>query len=167
MDIVIETCHLTDDEVLWLRAAIIATSVEAMLMDRINQDDALKAAEQILPIIEAALREYANETTGMGAFKRGGVIMIDDCDTDIDLTLEAALDAIDRGTIALHLCRNVSSAVERLERVRQARDSFAAALAELEEANAGIKATEAWREWFREAHSSYQTSANRIIDLGG
>ena len=46
MDVVIESCFLTENEVFRLRAAIIATSVEAMLMDRINQDDALKAAER-------------------------------------------------------------------------------------------------------------------------
>src|SRR5947209_15318140 len=78
MDMLVETCLLTEDEVLRLRAAIIAASIEALLMDRINQDDALKAAEQILPVIEAALREYADETTGIGAFKRGGAFMIDD-----------------------------------------------------------------------------------------
>jgi hypothetical protein len=34
-----------------LNAAILATAIERMLMDRINSEDALLAAEQILPII--------------------------------------------------------------------------------------------------------------------
>jgi hypothetical protein len=165
MDMVIERCFLTDDEVFRLRAAIIASSVEVMLMDRINQDDALKAAEQILPMIEAALRSYADETTGIGVFKRGEAAMIDDTETAIDLALETVLATIDRATIALHLSRNVSSARERLERANQARDGFAVALVELNEANAAIKSTEAWREWYEETQSSYQAASDRVVEL--
>ena len=51
MEAVSEKLQLTDAEILRLRAAILTTSIERMLMDRINQDDALVAAEQMLPLI--------------------------------------------------------------------------------------------------------------------
>ena len=166
MDQVIEFYRLTDDEVLRLRAAIIATSIEAMLMNRINQEDALKAAEQILPVIESALRQYIAETSGIGAL-RGGTALIDDNCTDIDTALDSALDAIDRGTMALHLSRNVFSARERLERMYEARDNFATALAELGEADKAIRVTEVWRMWHDEAKSNHQIAIDRIADLEG
>ncbi len=93
--------------------------------------------------------------------------MIDDTDTTIDLALETALDTIDRATIALHLSHNVSSARERLERAHQARDGFAVALVELNEANPAIKTTEAWREWYEETQSSYQAALSRFAPYIG
>jgi hypothetical protein len=166
MDKVIDFYCLTEDEMLRLRAAIIATSIEAMLMNRINQNDALKAAEQILPIIELALQQHITETSGIGAL-RGGSIMGDEIYTDVDMALDTALDAIDRGIMALHLSRNVLSAMDRLEQMYRARDNFAVALAELEEADNAIQVTEVWRMWYNEAKRNHQIIINRIADLVG
>src|SRR6266851_8175955 len=47
---------LSPIEVTRLRAAILASSIEKMLMERINQDDALLAAEQLFPTIFNALQ---------------------------------------------------------------------------------------------------------------
>src|SRR5690242_18013470 len=44
MELVIQKFQLGDEDVLRLRAALLATSIEKTLMDRINQDDALLAA---------------------------------------------------------------------------------------------------------------------------
>ena len=61
MERVVTAFQLNRKEKTRLRAAILATSIEETLMDRINPDDALKAAEQILDIIEQALREHAHD----------------------------------------------------------------------------------------------------------
>src|SRR6266699_3319093 len=56
MEQVITVFQLNRNEKTRLRAAILATSIEETLMDRINPEDALKAAEQIFGIIEQALQ---------------------------------------------------------------------------------------------------------------
>src|SRR5438067_13457294 len=45
----IQICNLGDFEVTRLRAAVLVASLQKMLMNRINQDDALLAAEQVFP----------------------------------------------------------------------------------------------------------------------
>jgi site-specific recombinase XerD len=51
MDNVIVTFQLNDNEVLRLRAALLATAIEEMLMDRISSEDALFLAEHLLPVL--------------------------------------------------------------------------------------------------------------------
>lgn len=65
MEEVAHVFKLDWQEQIRLRAAVLATSIEATLMDRINQDDALKAAEQILPIIQRSLQEHEGELGGL------------------------------------------------------------------------------------------------------
>lgn len=147
-----------------LRAALLATSIEQTLMDRINQHDALRAAEQILPIIEHALQTYADEPLGIGAVKGGRTFMPDD--VEIERELGGALAAIDRAMLALHLSLNVEEHVERVERARQARDSFAAALSLLDTVEPAFKASEAWRVWHDEAEHGQRAAKQRLADLG-
>ena len=52
---VITTFQLTSNEQLRLRAAILATAVEKMLIDRIGPVNAFAAAEEVFPILLAAL----------------------------------------------------------------------------------------------------------------
>lgn len=164
MDRVVDTFALSDDEVLHLRAAILATSVEALLMDRINQDDALRAAEQIFPVILAALREQQDGTNGMSAIRGRGVIIFEETDTDV--ALAAALEAIDCATLALHLSRHVAAQRERIERARQAQEGFTVALAELAEAPDAVCGTAAWHAWRDEAQGGLAAARERLAELG-
>src|SRR6266852_8653657 len=104
MEQVIAVFRLDTREQVRLRAALLATSIEETLMDRINQDDALRAAEQILPIIEQALHAHTDEMAGIGAGKGPGMMMAPD-ESEIDRKLARALASIDHATLALHLCR--------------------------------------------------------------
>jgi hypothetical protein len=74
---------------------------------------ALQMAEHLLPSMVAAL-------TGLqvGTFRTGGQAMAQD--TIIDQALEEALEAIDRGTLALHLSRQVEAPLERRGQLRAA-----------------------------------------------
>ncbi len=151
MEQVITVFQLNRNEKTRLRAAILATSIEETLMDRINPEDALKAAEQIFGIIEQALLEHAHDLVGIGAIKGGTM---------------SALAAIDHATLALHLSRNADSQVERVERAHQARDSFTLALAELDKATPDLKVNDAWQVWHDEAQNGLTTAQSRLASLG-
>ena len=164
MEQVITTFGLNRKEKIRLRAAVLATSIEETLMDRITPDDALKAAEQILGIIEQALQEHAHDLAGIGAVKGGSIMMSEE--SEIDRKLGNALTAIDHATIALHLSRNADSQVERVECAQQARASFMAAIAELDKAAPMLKVNDAWLVWHDEAQNGLTAAQNRLTSLG-
>jgi len=163
MEQVITVFQLNRNEKTRLRAAILATSIEETLMDRINPEDALKAAEQIFGIIEQALLEHAHDLIGIGAIK-GGIMTSEE--SEIDRKLGSALAAIDHATLALHLSRNADSQVERVERAHQARDSFTLALAELDKATPALKVNDAWHVWHDEAQNGLTAAQSRLASLG-
>ena len=146
-----------------LRAALLATSIEETLMDRINAEDALRAAEQILVIIEQALEAHVHDLVGIGAIKGGTMLS---GESEIDRKLGSALAAIDHATLALHLSRNADAQVERVERAYQARDGFTQAIAELEKAAPALKAIDAWHVWYDEAHNGLTAAQSRLASLG-
>src|SRR6266851_2709914 len=77
-----------------------------------------------------------------------------------------ALASIDHATLALHLGRNADSQMERIERARQAQASFESALQHLEKADPALKASEAWRIWYDEAHNGLAAAQERLAQLG-
>jgi len=158
------TCKFTDEERLRLRGALLAVYVQRALNERLGPDDARAGAEQILPIITDALLHYRNTNVevGIGALKGGS----DQAATE-ELALATALDAIDRGTLALNLIHEVRSAAERLERAQAARTAFAAALEDLGEANDNIKQGEVWRYWHDTAVRGLQDAGRRVTAFGG
>lgn len=164
MEQVITVFQLNRNEKTRLRAAILATSIEETLMDRINPDDALKAAEQIFGIIEQALQEHLHDLVGIGAVK-GGVTMMSE-ESEIDRKLGNALTAIDHATLALHLSRNADSQVQRVERAQQAKDGFTSALAELDKATSALKVNDAWLVWHDEAQNGLSAAQSRLASLG-
>ena len=148
-----------------LRAALLATAIEETLMDRINQYDALRAAEQIFPIIEQALHTYAHELVGIGAVKGQGTEPTDD-DEEIEHELGGVLAAIDHATLALHLSRNADTQAERIERARQARDGFQSTQLLMTTIDASIKCLEAWQVWYDEAERGLKSAVQRLAELG-
>jgi hypothetical protein len=163
MEQVITVFQLKRNEKTRLRAALLATSIEETLMDRINSEDALRAAEQILAIIEQALEEHMHDLVGIGAIK-GGAIMSGE--SEIDRKLGSALASIDHATLALHLSRNTDAQVERVERAYQARDGFTSAIVELDKAAPSLKANDAWQVWHDEAQNGLTVAQSRLASLG-
>src|SRR2546423_6405945 len=164
MDKVIRVFGLNDTEVLRLRAAMLATSIEKMLMDRIQQDDALLAAEQLFPLLFKAMQEGASD---LGSVRGGDIIESEE--DEIDIVLESALEAIDSTTIAFQLSRNVASHTERIEKARQARDGFVMALKELEEGideDDDVRTTPAWQHWHADAQRGLAATNERLEELG-
>jgi hypothetical protein len=165
MEQVTSAFQLNWEESLRLRAALLATSIEETLMDRINQHDALRAAEQILPIIEQALREHTDEEVGIGVVKGSGSMSVPE-ESEIDRVLGGALDLIDHATLALHLCSYADSQTERIERAQQAQSGFEKALKQLEKADPALKTSEVWRMWYGEARSGLSLAQERLALLG-
>jgi hypothetical protein len=164
MDLVIRTLQLGDEEVLQLRAALLATSIEKMLIDRINQDDALLVAEQSLPLILKALREQVSGITGLGGV-RGGDGGSDEDDA-LDTLLEWTRQLVDKAEMALHMSRHVNAHGERVERAREARTHYEEALAELEEADNHIRALRVWQNCYKTVQKGLATANERLEDLG-
>ncbi len=164
MEVVSEKLQLTDAEMVQLRAAILASAIERMLMDRINQDDALLATEQLLLIISRAMQQQLNSITGMGAIRREDAIP--STYDESDLALEAAIERIEKGTTALHLSHHISSHSERIERTKEARSHFEAALAELDEVDDDMRMLAAWSYYQAEAQSRLAEAEERLEDLG-
>lgn len=162
MEEVITVFGLNRAEKIRLRAALLATSIEETLMDRIHPHDALRAAEQILSIIEQALQEHAHELAGIGAVKGGSTLLGDD---EIDRKLGGALSAIDHATLALHLSRNADSQAERVERAQQAFAGFTQALNELNNAVPALKGGDAWQVWHAEAQKGIIAAQQRLKSL--
>ena len=162
IDMVADAFELSEHEILRLRAAILTTAIEAMLMDRIDRRDALAVAEQLLPMIFTAMRKGAG---ALGAVRGGALLHMDEAmdEMDIDTILERALELIDHATMALHLCCNVDAHTERTRLARQALEYFEAALAELEEAEPEVQAKEAWQVWQQEAQKG-MALANEYLE---
>ena len=159
-----EKLQLSDAEIMRLRAAVLATSIERMLMDRINKDDALAAAEQMLPLISKAMHEQVNSITGFGAIRREDTISSGYDESD--LALESSIEAIEKGTIALHLSYNVSSHTERIERAQEARHHFEVAQAELYAVDDDMRMLASWKYCYNEAQSRLIETNGRLEDLG-
>lgn len=164
MDLVIRALQLGDDEVLQLRAALLATSIEKMLMDRINQDDALLVAEQSLPLILKALREQISGITGLGGV-RGGDGGADEDDA-LDMLLEWTWQLVDKAEWAVQMSYRVNVHSERVERAREARARYEEALAELEEADTHIRSLRVWQNCYKTVQKGLATANERLEDLG-
>lgn len=160
MEEVFRVFKFTREEKVRLRAAVLATAIEATLMDRINQDAALRVAEQILPMIEQALQAHDDDSLGLGAVK--GELFLMSHDTEIDRKLGDALASIETATIVLHLSRAADSHQEQVKCAKQALESFEMALTQLDKADSTLKETDEWQVWHNEAKNGYESARRRL-----
>ena len=161
LDMLIHVFGLTGDEVIRLRAAILATSVEATLMGRIAQRDALRAAEQVFEITLESLRV---EDHALQVVRTGNEYA---AQTPVDsdsgpLALESALAAIDWGILSMHLAMQSNSYTQRMAYLQQARASFDFALQEID-ATEDTATEDVWRE---EARRGLGIVTAELDDLG-
>jgi len=161
---VIVTFHLTTEEHLRLRAAILATAVEESLMNRIDADNALRAAEEIFPILVRALRVRLKQQRGLGATRR---ILMAEEPTTSDV-LEPILEHFDQAMLALHLSRQGSTTAERMEQATNARNRFTSVLADLETLSATdptMALTDVWQLWHQETQKGLAASEENLVRL--
>ena len=157
--------HISEREKLRLRAAVLATAIEIILVNHINEYRTMTAAEEILLIVERAFQDHIFQAIDIITTKEGAVAMTDDA--NIDITLEGALTAIDRATLALTLSRDVDDHWERIDRLRQAERGFETALAWLDGATASIKHSSSWKLWHDEAYHNLTLVIQQLALHGG
>jgi hypothetical protein len=167
---VIITFQFTSDEQLRLRAAILTTAVEKMLMDRIDAGNALAAAEEIFPILLAALYARLGQQGGIAATRSGREPTIDDLASNEGAVpdLEPILEKFDRAMLALYLTRQSEMLAERIEQAREAYNGFAAVLAALQDLvkrDEAIMKMEAWHLWYEEAQYGQATAEEYFTQL--
>lgn len=154
---------LDSEDVLRLHAAVLATSIQRILSDRIRLDEAHLAAEQIFPIIAQSLLAHTGEK-GLGSVRAGD---IDPMDSELNDVLDTALNAIDRGSEALQWSYYAGSSRERNKKARQACSYYEEALTDLEGLGRAIRKQRVWQEWYREAQDGLRMAQARLDELGG
>jgi len=163
MDLLVQTLQLGDEEVLRLRAALLATAIERTLMDRINQDEALLAAEQAFPLILKALHEQASRISGLGAVRGddGGP----GADDELETLFDTIWDTMDDAEMALQLSYRVDKQSERVAKARLARARFEEALADLEGSGDHIRALHFWKDCYDATKRGLAATCERLEDL--
>ncbi len=157
-------CHLSRAEVLHLKAAILATSVEKMLLGyTLDEQKALQAADATFPFLLDALQQTDDEENDQDA-TRGDLFL--GMDNTNDRVLNAAWHSFDNGEMALHQSQNAASKLERVESVRKACQYFEQALRELDTAEARIRTTQGWHDWQAEIQRSLASARARLQALG-
>jgi hypothetical protein len=147
MEDVAETFQFKLYEILHLRAAVLAAAIEEQLMERINPESALLAADQILALLSKALRDNYGRTVAFDSI-RGKQSDLEE-ETDRDKAIEGALLAIDRATKSLYLAMTAIAEPQLYN--QQARTHFETALALLALTPDEVKAEEGWQVWQHEA----------------
>jgi Fe-S cluster assembly scaffold protein SufB len=139
LDRIIKEFTLSDAEQLRLRAAVLATAVERVLMDRIDPDTALMAADGVFHILLTALRERPD----LAKTLRGSPLLSAADQVDA-VSLEAAFDALDQAMIDLHLA--CQSPVETQPQMAfQALQGFEAATVLFGRCSAADQLTDEWQ----------------------
>ena len=131
---------------LTLIAAVLVTGMEMKLADRIDAEPALTAAQQLFPIVEEAMRAEYLEDDGAIRVRKEGLVM----DTSFDARYGAALNALDRGILALSLGERAHSGYEQQEQLREAVIWFSEAVERLEAAPEADR-DEELQYWYGEA----------------
>lgn len=163
MDLLIATLNLVQADITRLHAAILTASIERTLVDRINQDDALLATNQIFPTILQALEDESESNQGLGN-TRGGPDTNAEDDSGLDEIFGQALAAIDAGEQALSLSSRMSLA-KRSSQLRLAMTSFTEALQTLDRLPGDIRKRSQWRQWQQDAQRGLSSAQALLAQL--
>jgi hypothetical protein len=144
MAVLIRTFHLSNDEVLQLKAALLATALEKMLMAHIDQEAALSIADAVFRQLLPAVRRADEEANDPDA-KRGDLSL--NLDNTNDRALNAACRSFDSAEIALNLSLGATSSEERIDNALYACQLFEQALRDLDAAEEQVRRTQGWRNW--------------------
>lgn len=71
IDEIILAFALTPSEQLRLHASVLVTAMERVLMNRLDQENALLAAEQLFPTILTLLQQHRGSSVGLGLYVAG------------------------------------------------------------------------------------------------
>jgi len=125
-----------------LQAALLATAVERLLAYRVGQEQALRAAELLLPVLDSALQERWTLEERLGASRGPNWEALED--DGEDQVWESVWGMLDSGTLALQLACSVSSYRERVRALSDARRDFQEVLEHLQSLGAGFQVLPIW-----------------------
>ncbi len=163
MDLLISTLNLHEADIIRLRAAILAASIQRTLVDRINQNDALLATNQIFPIILQALEDESESDYGLGN-TRGGPDTDAEDDSSLDQVFVRAFAAIDAGEQALSLGSRMSPA-KKSSQLQLAITSFTEALQSLNRLPVNVRKRPQWQHWQQDAEQGLATAQKLLAQL--
>lgn len=154
---------LSNEEWTRLRAALLATSIERLLMERIGEDKAWQVADLTLLLVDEALQEQLqqNRASGTKRILDGEALE----DTEMDLAWEGVWNALDSATLALQLSYYVSSYRERVKKLKEAQADFQEALDELNRLDKSTKALPLWHAYVAEVRRGLDSALERLEDL--
>lgn len=155
---------LTQEELARLRAALLATAVEMLLLNRVEALVALQAADEAFqPLLSAISQDPP--LSGLGGVRDPLVSDSYVMAADFPGPLTQAIDAIDRATLALHLSEDEAPITERIDRAAEAQMGFSRAIDVLEQPPAADVDEEAWTYWRDEAKRWKGVASQRLLAL--
>ncbi len=157
------TMQLTELEQKRLRAALLATAVEMILMDRIDPQTALMASDDVFHILFSAMKAQPDMAVATGVktdMPIGGPEIFD------DELFTQALDLIDRAVLAIHVSAIAASPQARITHAYEAFETFTRALGLLQECQVHSSESDDWRYWYDEA-SAGQRLAKLLLEVEG
>lgn len=152
---------LMSEEWARLRAALLATDVERMLLYRIGQDKALLVAEQIVSQIAEALREQLQ----LSDTKRVPADGEPRENTQRDRAWEDIWHALNSASQALQASCYVSSSRERMKELKKAQADFQEALDALNRLDEGTKSLPLWQNCVEEARQGLNSAIERLEEV--
>lgn len=156
MDEITDIFNIDPQETLQLRAALIATSVERMLIERVESQTALQAAEQVFALTLDALIRQKGE-------KHGGLISLSD--DGPQKFFNWVQQCIDDGKSARQLSRSTSRQ-ERISRLQSALSHFEQAINLLESEKASLGSLRYWNQYRQQAQQEYDRTWKELNSLG-
>ncbi len=164
MELLIEKFDLSEEERVRLRAALLATAIERMLMSRIDKDNALQASEKIGTILREILLTQFEQDGELGSIRSGDSESIED--NKEDMTWDRAWSALDGGDLARQLSNDVISYREGLRWAKEADACYTESLTELDSLDEDSKSLQIWNIWRCDAHTGRASTRARLEDLG-
>lgn len=142
-----DTVKLTPEEQCRIRAALLATAVERVLMDRLEPEAALMAANDVYEICLAVMRDEPERAMSAavraGASRGGGGAH--------EKLFAEALNLIDEATLALHGANDSLTQQAKQEYARTAETTFVRALTALQGIEPPPDARSEWEAYVNEA----------------
>jgi len=160
---IIDAFDLSEEERVRLRAAVLATAIERMLMNRIDLDNALLASEQILDILRTSLLAHFEQKSGMGSIRGDFEGQEDD---EKERKFRLAQGKINQGNLKVHLSDSTEAYDESVELLRGADEDFEAGLTRLDSLDEDGQPTESRKVWHNEASTGRALVRQRLDDIG-
>lgn len=176
--------QLSPAEIWRLRSAVIATAAERLLYGRIAPLDAWRAACELLPVLDEAVRSgrvtrvWRNDHDDPNdqddqddheAAHTPGTLDEDSLDLPQFLVSASAdvLEVLDDAALAMHMSAQSHPQHERVRWAREALRQFRVAQGLLVQMDATVRASPAWADWDAEAGAGRTASTDRLLELTG